>query len=152
MRNEPELVVIHHSAGYDHPVIENWNDIRTYHKNIRGWRDIGYHYGIERVNGKPVIRYGRPPFENGAHAPGSNSKSLAVCVVGDFSARPPDNSTLLVLLDLIWSLTVAFNIPANQVFGHCEVMRPGYTECPGKAFPLNEIKQWIASIHRLRRA
>ncbi len=150
MKNRPDIIVIHHSAGYDHPVIEDWEGIRTYHKNVRGWRDIGYHYGVELVNGKPMIKYGRPPFENGAHAPGYNTRSLGVCMVGDFSDSPPGNESLLVLLDLIWSLTIAFDIPADRIFGHREIMRPGYTQCPGQAFPLAKIKQWIASTLSLR--
>ena len=152
MANRPEIIVIHHSAGYDHPVIDNWEGIRTFHKDVRGFCNIGYHYGIERVNRRPMVRYGRQPFESGAHAPGSNSRSLSICVLGDYSERPPDNETLLVLLDLVWSLMLAFNIPADQVFGHWEVMRPGYTECPGAVFPLAEIKRWIASTHLLRSA
>ncbi|MBW2052936.1 MAG: N-acetylmuramoyl-L-alanine amidase [Deltaproteobacteria bacterium] len=150
--NKPEYIVIHHSAGYDHPVIENWEGIRSYHKDVRGWRDIGYHYGIERVDQRPIIKYGRLSFENGAHAPGSNSKSLGVCVVGNFSDRPPENETLLVLMDLIWSLTLAFHIPANRVFGHREIMPAGYTECPGAAFPMADIKRWVASTHALKSA
>ena len=141
--NQPQMIILHHSAGYDHPVIPNWEGIREYHKKVRGWRDIGYHYGIELVDHRAVIRYGRKPYEVGAHAPGSNAKSLGICILGDFSEHTPDLRLILRLLELLKSLIKAFNIDRNAIYGHYEVMRPGYTECPGKMFPLEKIKNWV---------
>lgn len=150
--NIPKKIIIHHSVGTDHPVLENWEAIRRYHTNDRGWRDIGYHYGLERVDNRVRVQRGRNPWECGAHAPASgpewpsnNCQSLGVCVVGDFQREPPDTETLLVLTELCWSLCVAFNINPVRIYGHREVMRPGYTVCPGQAFPLNKLRTWVLS-------
>jgi len=141
--NIPRKIVLHHSTGYDHPVIDNWQGIREYHVQQRGWRNVGYHYGIEFVDNIAVIQYGRKPHESGAHAPGSNSTSIGICVIGDYTKQPPDFRLMLKLVELLKYLIITFNIDKSQIFGHYEVMPPGYTECPGKMFPLREIKELI---------
>ena len=55
----PQYIVIHHSLTKDGTVAD-WEAIRRYHKEINGWSDIGYHYGIERVGMFVLPRVGRP--------------------------------------------------------------------------------------------
>jgi len=100
-------------------------DIRRWHVEGRGFRDIGYHFVLEREG---QIRLGRPVPVSGAHAKGHNADSIGICVVGDNTDPEQQWSEsqwaelryLVEALRLVW--------PEAEVLAHCEV---GSTECPG---------------------
>jgi N-acetyl-anhydromuramyl-L-alanine amidase AmpD len=124
-------VVIHHSASEDgtEPNIEQ---IREWHK-AKGWADIGYHYVIERVHGKLQMLSGRPANLVGAHAKGANSDSIGVCLVGNFSIKPPDDALLdfaaAHVAGLVWWKYNLFTLKPHREVGSTK------TDCPGKLFP-----------------
>lgn len=71
-------IIIHCSAtpeGRNNTV----EDLRRWHKEGNGWKDIGYHYVIH-LDGS--IHKGRPDEEQGAHCVGKNSTSIGVCYIG----------------------------------------------------------------------
>ena len=72
------LIIIHCSAS-DNPNHDNIEEIRSWHVNQRGWRDVGYHYFI-RKNGR--VERGRGEDEIGAHCKGYNRNSLGICLSG----------------------------------------------------------------------
>lgn len=84
-------------------------EIRRWHVRDRGWKDIGYHYLIDR-NGTVVT--GRPLETIGAHTQGHNTGTVGVCLIGghgsaetdkfeqNFTAQQ-DNALRKVLADLI---------------------------------------------------
>ena len=45
----------------------------------RGWRDIGYHYVIQRDG---TTEEGRPLEQIGAHVKGMNRNSIGICYIG----------------------------------------------------------------------
>lgn len=53
--------------------------IREWHVNGRGWKDIGYHY-VVYLDGS--VHNGRPVSMVGAHCEGHNARSIGVCYVG----------------------------------------------------------------------
>ena len=63
----PQWIVIHHSLTEDGSP-KNWDAIRKFHIEERGWNDIGYNLGMENVNGKITLLEGRPIGSEGAHA------------------------------------------------------------------------------------
>jgi N-acetyl-anhydromuramyl-L-alanine amidase AmpD len=142
-------IVIHHSYSPDRLGLD-WQGIRTYHTVHRGWSDIGYHWGIERVGAEYEIVMGRPANRAGAHAKelGFNRKSFGVCIVGAFDAAPPERGAIEKLRQLCAWLIEDFDIPPEHILGHRDVgmlagfdwTRGEYKTCPGKAFPLDEFR------------
>ena len=71
-----------------------------------------------------------------------NLESIAICLVGDFTRRPPSSVQMAALASLVQQLRAYYHIPANRVIRHRDV--PGKnTACPGARFP------WAAFAARL---
>ena len=115
-------IIVHHSAG---PRRQTTEQIRRYHVQRRGWRDIGYHFVIE---GDGSIHRGRDWKLQGAHAIGHNRDSIGICVVGD-NTRDKERWTrcqIISLKELVRFLIIMF--PDARLMGHKDV---GQTLCPG---------------------
>ena len=111
IRSQWKGFTIHHSLTKDSGTV-SWNAIRHYHMNTKGWRDIGYHFGIEQVGRLDSeafeIFVGRPLTMNGAHARGLNSKQIGVCMVGNYDSVAPRKEMLIKLVRyLLVPLTLA---------------------------------------------
>lgn len=132
--NRPDYIFIHCTDS-------NWAtaaDVVRWHTDPapqgRGWPHVGYHYLI--LNGR--FRASRPDESRdanyevtqdglierllpegtpGIHAPPFNRRSLAVCLVGKtkFTGRQR-----VALLGLVAGLRRRYNIPIQNVLGHCE--------------------------------
>lgn len=124
-------IVVHHSATTDDQ-FNNWESIRNWHINERGWQDIGYHAGIEIEGGVFHIRHGRKLTENGAHCPGMNASAAGFCFVGNFTLAPPPLPMIQIACRKWFIPTMlAHGITEQDIFFHREKRQ---TECPGKAF------------------
>lgn len=62
-------------------------EIRRWHMQDRGWKDIGYHYLIDR-NGQ--VAPGRPVEQVGAHVQGHNTGTIGVCLFGGHGSSETD--------------------------------------------------------------
>ena len=69
------------------PLVEKVAEIRRWHVQERGWRDIGYHWVIDRDGS---VAPGRPETEIGAHVEGHNRGTLGVCLLGGNGAKADD--------------------------------------------------------------
>jgi N-acetylmuramoyl-L-alanine amidase len=134
-----EYLVIHHSFTKDGLVVD-WKAIRDYHINTNGWDDIGYHYGIEKVNGDYVIISGRSEDTNGAHTKeqGMNSKSLGICVIGNYDLGEPDKRAFDLLVILCVGLCKKYKLTADKIRTHHEYAN--YKTCPGSKFPMDKLR------------
>ena len=132
----PEYIILHHSLTKDSETV-SWGVIRKYHVHDLGWRDIGYHFGVELLRGDYEILMGRMMTDSGAHCPqgGMNGKSLGVCFIGNFDEAPPATGLWKLGIKLVSSLCSIFDIPRDHVGGHREY-NPAKT-CPGKLFDLD---------------
>ena len=149
----PQHVIIHHSLTKDGTVAD-WDAIRRYHREVNGWSDIGYHYGIERVGKGILLQIGRPESQPGAHTKEMhmNSKSLGFCVVGNFDLAPPGLEVMRFLADIVKRKVAEYGIPVNAVLGHREVgamagfdWRKGqYKSCPGKYFSMDTLRAMVS--------
>ncbi|MDD6795155.1 MAG: peptidoglycan recognition family protein [Clostridiaceae bacterium] len=129
--NSPEVIVFHHTAANGlTPEEINRNHIS------QGWGAIGYHFYI-RKDGK--IYRGRPEESVGAHAIGRNRTSIGICLEGNFEEERLTDAQKESLERLSVDMIIKYNL--EDCIGHRNVCE---TLCPGKNFPMDNIKQEIA--------
>lgn len=140
---KPEAIVIHHSLTEDGQTV-SWGAIRRYHTQELGWRDIGYHYGIEMVGGSYEVLLGRMMNETGAHCKqeGMNYKSLGICFVGNFDEIEVPGDQWVVGIKLVTSLCEVLGIGVDKIYGHREFA--SYKSCPGTNFDIDVFRAGVA--------
>lgn len=148
-------IVVHCSATRpewwaDRSTAAKVSEIRRWHVSDRGWRDIGYHYVIDR-NG--VVATGRPLDQVGAHVQGRNTGTIGICLIGGHGSsendRFEDNFTAAqdaALRKLIADLRGRFP-SIKTVSGHNQYAAKA---CPGFNVPAwhrGQVKQTPKSEH-----
>ena len=161
-------LVIHHSQAKDGKTYD-WPAIRTYHMSYRKdgniitqaqyeeyvrrqissglekpWSDIGYHAGVELVDGQYRWNIGRSLKKIGAHANGFNQQSFGVCFIGNYDQAAPPMALWDFAAPTILDLMRWFVIPIKEVIGHREVYeRLGQVQaktCPGSKWSMQEFR------------
>jgi N-acetylmuramoyl-L-alanine amidase len=127
-------IIIHHSESKDNRVLD-WQNIRKWHTD-KGWQDIGYHFGIEKINDQYEILVGRPLILAGAHTEGMNKTAIGICCVGNYDIDVPEQNMYIKLKQLLIDLQIIFNIPDQNIKLHRD-----YSDktCPGKYFDLARV-------------
>lgn len=69
------------------PIAEKVAEIRRWHVEKRGWRDIGYHWVVDRDG---AVAPGRPETAIGAHVEGHNRGTIGICLLGGYGALADD--------------------------------------------------------------
>lgn len=64
------------------------SEITRWHVQDRGWRDIGYHYLIDRDG---TVAKGRPIEQTGAHVQGHNTGTIGISLFGGHGSSERDN-------------------------------------------------------------
>ena len=113
-----EAIVIHHS-GSDNDTLKSMSN---YHVNHHNWARLSYHFviigdTIHIINDLDKLTY---------HTGGYNTKSIGICVMGNYKNKLPDQRTLIEL-DYLVSTLKEF-MPNLEVYGHRDKKN---TECPG---------------------
>ncbi len=132
-RTSTRYVVVHHSAS---PPSTPPETIRQWHL-ARNYEDIGYHAVVWRdpaLGGVWRTSPGRPLDAVGAHCRGVNSKSVGVCVCGDWrhpEAIPDLADAVTTVAILVDRLLLRYGLPLDAVVGHRDVGTTP-TECPGR--------------------
>lgn len=143
------FIVLHHSATESGSVESIDADHRS-RKDADGknWLGIGYHFVIGNGNGMPD-GYVQPTFRwtnqlHGAHSGNAlfNSKGIGICLIGHFEQRKPTAKQLTALKQLVIQLSDRYRVQSSQVVGHSAVRA---TTCPGRYFPMSEIRKVIES-------
>jgi N-acetyl-anhydromuramyl-L-alanine amidase AmpD len=135
---KPKYIILHHSLTKDGSTV-SWAAIRRYHTLDLGWRDVGYHFGIERVGSEYEVFVGRMLDEGGAHCVGMNQKSLGICFVGNFDKHKVPTIQWVEGVRLVRSLMNVFDIPKINVLGHRDIGK--HKSCPGKNFSMEDFRQ-----------
>ncbi len=120
--NYPEHLIVHHSGGTDlvpladtshhtAKIMEEWHI-------GKGWDGLGYHYVIHKDG---EVWRGRPEHRNGAHARGYNTKSIGICLSGNFDATLPTKAQETALKDLLLKTSAKYDIPYDKIIPHRNV-------------------------------
>lgn len=130
-----EYIVIHHSATSDGLGNRDFDAIKNAHIK-KGYRDIGYHWVVEAVEGKLVAQPGRPEWDIGAHCIARNKDGIGVCVVGNYQEMVPTDELYTFVADLCKQITSRH--PIKEIGGHRDY---DTTVCPGRLFDVEKIRQ-----------
>jgi hypothetical protein len=119
---------IHHT-GAEERGAAGMRAIQRYHMDTKRWQDIAYSFVIDDSTG--AIYEGRGAGIAGGHTQGDNSRSHAICVMGNFQNRAPSAATLWSIVQLaIYGRAKGWWVPT--LGGHRDA--PGAsTACPGQA-------------------
>jgi hypothetical protein len=140
LSNRWEKIVIHHSDSKT----GNASIFDDYHRNAKGWDELGYHFviGNGSNSGDGEVEVG-PRWEKqktGAHCktPDNyyNLHGVGICLVGDFEVQHPTAAQLASLRRLVKFLQNSSGMTSTDIVTHGQVKS---TICPGKNFSLSMI-------------
>ena len=139
--NTPHNIILHCSAGQDR-IVKDWDMLRDYHKG-KGWSDIGYHYGVEKVGDTYQIMEGRPDTTHGAHCieQSMNYNSLGVCMVGDFDEHHVPQDQWKLTVQLVADKCAEYDIHYRNIFPHRHFNQR--KTCPGKKVDMGMFRSWV---------
>lgn len=142
---EWESIMLHHTAS-PRGSVESIHEAHRRRKDGQGnyWMGIGYHFVIGNGDGmgdgeiEPTFRW-REQL-HGAHSGDSqyNEHGIGIVLVGNFDQSPPSPRQLAAVKRLVEFLREEYDIPVEKVIGHSDVKA---TACPGKLFPLEEVRR-----------
>lgn len=136
--NNPEKIVLHHAEAVKCSI----EDINAWHLE-RGWTMCGYHYFVRKDG---TIYKGRPDNAMGAHCPGQNSISLAICAEGSYHTIEKTMPELQrkAIVELCKYLCRQYGI--KEIFKH-RSLHP--TNCPGDYYPFDVIIKEVFSTNTM---
>jgi N-acetyl-anhydromuramyl-L-alanine amidase AmpD len=141
-----KYIVIHHSATPS----GNAEIFGNYHVKVHGWHSLGYHFVIGNGNGSPdgSVEIGERWLKQqaGAHAgnPEYNARGVGICLVGDFEKTSPTPCQMEAVAGLCAELCEKHGIAPERIVGHRDVRRGGDTLCPGRNFPMADLRDMVA--------
>lgn len=174
----PTWVIIHDSVtsdGREH----GWANIRQYHMNFRvdgnvvpeeefykrksawegkvfelPWHEIGFHFGVELIDQEYAVRVGRQIIEIGDHCKAGefNSRSVGICVIGNFNKFPPPIAQVNLTRLLVGAIQRVCKIRPVNVIGHREaqmisgVLPENRQNCPGALFDMASFRGMLNDV------
>lgn len=121
----------------DHSTREKVAEVCRWHMQDRGWKNIGYHFLIDRDG---TLAEGRPLDQVGAHTQGHNTGTIGVSLFGGFGSSATDKFSEnftpeqdKALRALIKHLSSMYKI--TKVSGH--------NEYAAKACPSFNVPKWL---------
>jgi len=134
---EKKYIVLHHSATKDGTVYRDFDSIKRNHL-ARGYRDIGYHWVVEKINGKLTAIPGRAEWDTGAHCISRNEDGIGISVVGNFQEEVASEDLYRFVAKLCQDIMSRH--PIKEIGGHRDYSA---TACPGKNFDVDKIRQLV---------
>lgn len=121
------------------------NEIRRWHREDRGWSDIGYHYLIDRDG---TVAEGRPVARAGAHVLGHNATTIGVCLIGGHGAAARD------VFDEHFTYSQSralFALLRRLRDAHGRVPVSGHNDYAAKGCPGFNVHEWLIAAHERER-
>jgi len=142
----PRGIVLHTVAVRGEATVEA---VRDYHVRVNGWRDIGYHWLVQRDGD---VFQGRAEAEAGAHTSGAND-TVGVVFAGDGDSQPWTQAQWRTGLRLLAEVCRRYGFSAEDVCGHREAparlrAAPTAKTCPGRLVDLDEVRAELARVLR----
>jgi hypothetical protein len=142
-----QFIVIHHS-GSESGSVSAIHEEHRQRKDSSGnsWLGIGYHFVIGNGHGmkdgavEATFRWNDQL--HGAHSGDGqfNARGIGICLIGNFEKTAPTDAQLQSIRKLVKALAIRHRIPRSRLMGHASVKA---TACPGKHFPLKELRTVI---------
>jgi len=125
-------ILLHHTADPDDYGLDFDNEL-DFHTRIKLWKDLGYNFINEEVEGHSINIVGRPLTMPGAHCLKLNAKYIGFAFEGNFSkiSGPSDRRILDAVRRVIIPLMIYYDLPVEKIEPHRKYYK---TECPGKFF------------------
>ena len=126
--SQVDRIVLHHSASSGMSV----NDLAHFHVRDKKWPAVGYHIVID----KDGTGYLCNKLENQSyHCKDNNFRSIGICVNHNCETNVMTEKAEHMLCQVLSVFAMFFH--EVKIFGHSELAP---TLCPGKHFPLDEMK------------
>lgn len=135
-RSSTKYIVLHHAEASTCTA----KQVDEWHKS-NGWSGIGYHFFV-RKDGS--IYRGRPIDKMGSHVLHRNHESIGICAEGAYSREYMPDKQKRAIAELLDYLKANY-YPNAQIVGHREI---GSSDCPGKNYPLQELKNYKAILNK----
>jgi N-acetylmuramoyl-L-alanine amidase len=124
LRDDYETVVVHHSVLIESDDVSTMQRIQREHMDLRGWADVGYHFGVGRSG---QVFEGRDLSVRGTPVEHFNTGSVGVVFFGDLDTTEPTSEQISAGQRLIdW---LALRLELTHLAGHRQ-FNSG-TDCPG---------------------
>jgi len=142
-----EEVVLHHTwsptaAQYRGKV--TWDAIRDYHVNVRGWSDIGYHFGAAKDGSIWKLR---PVTRAGAHVLNRNEHTVGMVLIGNFDVEDPMANGLPLAAQVVAVVVERFQLKLASVRFHREFQDK---TCPGTRIELAAFREMVGAASQSR--
>ncbi|XP_012228599.1 peptidoglycan-recognition protein SC2 [Linepithema humile] len=133
-------VIIHHSTSSSCETQtackQKVKGFQTYHMDSKQWADIGYNFLVGEDGN---VYEGRGWDKRGAHSIPFNSKSIGICIIGDYSNRTPNRAAVDAVTNLITHGVQNGQIKSDyKLLGHRQTWQ---TACPGNSL-YTMIQSW----------
>lgn len=98
-----------------------------------GWKDVGYHYFIDKAG---ALFPGRSEDTIGAHVAGHNSRSIGICLSG---RKLFTSDQFHSLGELLKDLCGKYGLKKSDILGHCDLES-------GKTCPNFNVEKFLESL------
>ncbi|MEA5004322.1 MAG: N-acetylmuramoyl-L-alanine amidase [Christensenella sp.] len=140
-RKRTDRILLHHFGSNG-----SVQSVHDYHIG-RGHAGIDYNVVVlangDVVWGRGLDYCGGSVNNTNAKTKGFNDTSVAIAVQGDIEHNVMPQVQKDALFRVVKDIAQHYGFTRpDQIVGHDEAAGPGYTDCPGKLYPLQEIKEY----------
>ena len=115
-------------------------EVRRWHMQDRGWRDIGYHWLIDR-DGSRIA--GRAETEIGAHVEGHNAGTIGISLIGGFGSAATDKFSQ----HFTAAQDAALRQLMREIFARTRIEKiRGHNDYAAKACPGFNVTKWLTGL------